>query len=294
MIGLDSDCYNNRISNSVMQPIRGSNAQPADWFTRSAVYQVGPDTIRNEKVLEKVAESVSRNGCFSLPGIFTYCRLLERYQKQPTDIALQEQLLKLYHDSFEVPDTYQKPLWEREITFPMNKIAGVFKKEYERKCKINEKGLVQLDDKNNPKPFGVKKLDQLEEYQPNKQRKLEWVKESGEFPFRVLLIDSNDSLRGIYCKSMQQATELRDFIFCLLKKLKNVAVVNLVNRIRVGKFQPVIMEEVYKDMGLSARRKSVQAVPQLTAGPFATQPTFGDQPPLPTMASRQPSQASLR
>ncbi len=46
----------------------------------------------------------------------------------------------------------------------MNKIAGVFKKEYERKCKLNEKGFVQLDDKLTPKQFEVVKFVQLEEY----------------------------------------------------------------------------------------------------------------------------------
>lgn len=45
-------------------------------------------------------------------------------------MALQEQLLQLYKNSFEVPDTYEPPIWERGMTFPMNKIAGVFKKEY--------------------------------------------------------------------------------------------------------------------------------------------------------------------
>lgn len=36
---------------------------------------------------------------------------------------------------------------------------------------------MQLDDKQNPKPFAIKKVVQMEEYEQNsKDRKLEWIK----------------------------------------------------------------------------------------------------------------------
>ena len=142
-----------------MQQARLSSKE-MDWFSPTAVYQIGLDPIRNDKILQKLDEARAK-GDFVLAGFFRYCQLLDRYRRQP-DIALQEQLLQLYRDSFEIPDTYEKPLWERDLTFPMNKIAGLFKKEYERKCKINDKGFVQLDEKLNPKAFAVKKVMQLE------------------------------------------------------------------------------------------------------------------------------------
>ncbi len=75
---------------------------------------------------------------------------------------------------------------------------------------------------------------------------MEWIKELAEYPFRVLLTDGNDSLRGIYCKTKQQAEEIKDFAFCITKKLKNVAVVNLINRVRTKKFEQAMAEEFYK------------------------------------------------
>jgi len=91
-----------------MQPAYTSN-RDMDWFAPTAVYQIGLDPIRNDKILQKLDEARKR-GNFVLDGLFRYCQLLDRYRKQP-DVALQEQLLQLYRTGFELPDTYQRPLW---------------------------------------------------------------------------------------------------------------------------------------------------------------------------------------
>lgn len=177
-----------------------SQLPPQNPFSPMAVHQIGQIQIGNDQVLRKFLEAKSR-GDNALPGVFKYCLLLSQYLKQP-EIAVQEKIVHLFSTNFESPELESERIWEREplAVLPMTKIAGLIKKNYSRKCKVTDKGFIQIDEKNKEKPFAVKKVGKPEEF-PGKNDKMEWTKEGREYPWRVILTDANDDLKAIYAKT---------------------------------------------------------------------------------------------
>lgn len=68
-------------------------SQKQDLLSPNAVYNVGQTTINNAELLNKLTSDMP-NFYANLPGLFKYCSLLKKYERQP-DIGLEANILQL-------------------------------------------------------------------------------------------------------------------------------------------------------------------------------------------------------
>lgn len=76
------------------------HSQTQDLLSPSAVYNVGQTKVSNPDMLNKLKQDMP-NFYANLPGLFKYCTLLKRYERQP-DVSLEANMLQLIERNFDV------------------------------------------------------------------------------------------------------------------------------------------------------------------------------------------------
>lgn len=89
--------------------------------------------------------------------------------------------------------------------FILNK-PGTFS-ELSRKCQISEKGLMEYEDGKQKKLKEVRDVVNKIEREGDKDNdnKIKWIAQPKKYPFRVVLLDRNDSHKALYFSSLERA-----------------------------------------------------------------------------------------
>lgn len=107
------------------------------------------------------------------------------------------------------------------MSYPLNK-SGAFG-TLVRQCWVKGKGVEEKDGKKAPvykEICWVKSSIQTEKTKNNE--KLEWIKESKLYPYRLIVKDSKNSIKAIYFKTKSQAETIRIHFISVLNIKTNL------------------------------------------------------------------------